>query len=169
MEEFSNKAEYMIWVAKWKASYAALSITIRKARSEKRWTGWLKEQARDMLQERAEAKCEAQRLYVAARDAARRAGIAEHFAQYPLVLEDCAAIDMHFNKAHLQYPDTIPRWVVKTKGRTYYVHHIDSQVGWSSRELSEGSTLGMIRLRHCRLEIDEDGNARITEKVAIAA
>ncbi|MEB4918414.1 hypothetical protein RXP95_29885, partial [Pseudomonas aeruginosa] len=42
-------------------------------------------------------------------------------------------IVFHFNKMHLQDP-TIPMWVVKAKGQTFYVNHLDSKVGFSTKE-----------------------------------
>lgn len=42
-------------------------------------------------------------------------------------------IVFHFNKMHLQDP-AIPMWTVKVKGETYYVHHLDSKVGFSTKE-----------------------------------
>jgi len=169
MDDFNNKAEYMAAVAKWKADYAALSAEIIKRRNNGGSLSWLREQATDMLRERARAKIKAQQLYVAARREKVRLGIEEGFARYPLVMENCSSVDFYFNKAHLQYSDVIPRWIIRTKGETFYVHHIDSQIGWSSRELDSGSTLGMIRLRKCRVEIDATGHCTISEAMALAA
>ena len=44
-------------------------------------------------------------------------------------------IIFHFNKKHLEDP-SIPMWVIKTKGETYYVHHVnvDKGVGFSTKE-----------------------------------
>lgn len=38
----------------------------------------------------------------------------------------------HFNKAS-NTDDSIPMWTVKHKGKTYYVNHLDSEVGFSQR------------------------------------
>jgi hypothetical protein len=45
-------------------------------------------------------------------------------------------IVFHFNKAHNADPENIPPWVVKAKGETYYVHHMDIEpgVGFSTKE-----------------------------------
>ena len=47
-------------------------------------------------------------------------------------------IVFHFNKKHLENPK-VPMWVIKHKGITYYVHHIDVDkgVGFSSKETPE--------------------------------
>ena len=60
----------------------------------------------------------------------------------------------HFNKAHNQ-DATIPTWVVKHKGQTYYVHHVDSQVGFSTKETPDNPhTKGAIQFRG-KLSIEE--------------
>jgi len=44
-------------------------------------------------------------------------------------------IIFHFNKKHLEDPN-IPMWVIKCKGETHYVHHVnvDKGVGFSTKE-----------------------------------
>lgn len=42
----------------------------------------------------------------------------------------------HYNKQH-NLDQTIPPWIVKSKGKTYYVHHFTSQVGFSTKETPE--------------------------------
>lgn len=42
-------------------------------------------------------------------------------------------IIFHFNKMHLQ-DSTIPMWTIKLKGQTYYIHHLDSKIGFSTKE-----------------------------------
>lgn len=44
-------------------------------------------------------------------------------------------IVFHFNKAHLKDP-SIPMWVLKHKGKTYYVDHVDFEegIGFSTKE-----------------------------------
>lgn len=75
--------------------------------------------------------------------------------------EHCRTIDFHFNKGHLQDP-SIPMWVVKTKGQSFYVNHVESNATWTTRETPEGSTKGSIRFKNCFLKI-EDGIAYITQ------
>ena len=45
-------------------------------------------------------------------------------------------IVFHYNKAHNE-DQSIPPWIVKSKGKTYYVHHFTSQVGFSTKETPE--------------------------------
>lgn len=75
--------------------------------------------------------------------------------------EHCRCIDFHFNKGHLADP-SIPMWVVKAKGQTYYVDHVESNAVWSTRETPEGSTKGSLRFKNCFLKI-EDGIAYINQ------
>ncbi len=42
-------------------------------------------------------------------------------------------IIFHFNKANLGDP-SIPMWTVKHKGETYYVNHLESSIGFSTKE-----------------------------------
>ncbi len=55
-------------------------------------------------------------------------------------------IVFHFNKMHLQDP-SIPMWVVKVKGQTYYINHLDSEVGFSTKETPEGRTKGSLKFK----------------------
>ena len=74
-------------------------------------------------------------------------------------------IIFHFNKKHLQDP-TIPMWVIKHKGVTHYVHHVDVSegVGFSTKETPDNPhTKGSIKFKG-RLEISIDSNI-ITVKI----
>ncbi len=65
----------------------------------------------------------------------------------------------HFNKKHLEDPN-IPMWVLKAKGETYYVSHVDCRVGWSTKESPDNPhTKGAIKIKNCRLTIDTDNVA----------
>lgn len=56
-------------------------------------------------------------------------------------------IVFHFNKMHLQDP-TIPMWVVKVKGQTYYINHLESELGFSTKEtLLNESTKGSLKFK----------------------
>lgn len=61
----------------------------------------------------------------------------------------------HFNKKHLENSD-IPMWVIKHKGKTYYVNHVDVDegVGFSTKETpSNPHTKGSLKIKG-RLKID---------------
>lgn len=68
----------------------------------------------------------------------------------------------HFNKGHLADP-SIPMWVLKAKGESYYVNHVDCQIGWSTKETPDNiSTKGAIKVRKCLLTINEDNEATLS-------
>lgn len=68
----------------------------------------------------------------------------------------------HFNKGHLQDP-SIPMWVLKSKGYTHYVNHVDfKHINFSTKETPNNpSTKGSIKCKGY-LYIDDDNNALIT-------
>lgn len=73
-------------------------------------------------------------------------------------------IIFHFNKKHLEDP-RIPMWVIKTKGQTYYVHHVDvdAGVGFSTKETPDNThTKGSIKLKG-KLEITTNGDMIIAK------
>ena len=64
------------------------------------------------------------------------------------VIENTTII-FHFNKAHLADP-TIPMWVLKVKGETFYVSHVTvlPHVGFSTKETPDNPhTKGSIKLK----------------------
>jgi hypothetical protein len=68
-------------------------------------------------------------------------------------------IIFHFNKISLQDPN-IPMWVIKVKGETYYVDHVDveSGVGFSTKETPDNpSTKGSIKFK-AKLKIEKINN-----------
>jgi hypothetical protein len=73
----------------------------------------------------------------------------------------CKDVVFHFNKKHLE-DDTIPMWVIKLRGETYYVNHVDCSVPWSTKETPDNShTKGAIKVKHCYVAIDTDNCAVI--------
>lgn len=81
---FNSRETYVAWVKEWKESYRALSELIRNTKREMKeeqkasilsysdkqsHREYMRTRARKMLIERAEAKVEAQRQYVAAQEA----------------------------------------------------------------------------------------------------
>ena len=68
-------------------------------------------------------------------------------------------IIFHFNKKHLQDP-SIPMWVIKYKGKTYYVNHVDVSegVGFSTKETPDNPhTKGSLKFKG-NLELIETDN-----------
>lgn len=73
----------------------------------------------------------------------------------------CDDVIFHFNKKHLQDP-TIPMWVLKAKGKSYYVEHVDCQCPWSTKETPDNDhTKGSIKIKNCLLTISDDNVATI--------
>ncbi len=71
----------------------------------------------------------------------------------------------HFNKKHLQ-DETIPMWVVKCRGDTHYVDHVDVSpgIGFSTKETPDNPhTKGSIKFKG-RLSICVDNN-KTTAKI----
>ena len=54
-------------------------------------------------------------------------------------------------------------WVVKTKGESYYVDHVNCSVAWNTKETPNNNhTKGSIKIKNCLLTIDDDNCANIT-------
>lgn len=71
-------------------------------------------------------------------------------------------IVFHFNKASLADP-SIPMWVLKFKGQSVYVDHVDVEpgVGFSTKETPDNPhTKGSIRLR-AKLSIAETPEGKL--------
>lgn len=69
---------------------------------------------------------------------------------------NCSEVVFHFNKKHLEDPN-IPPWVIKAKGQTFYVKHVDCQKGWSTKETPDNShTKGAIKVKNCKLVIEDE-------------
>ena len=75
----------------------------------------------------------------------------------------CKDIVFHFNKKHLE-DQTIPMWVLKTHGETFYVNHVDCTIPWSTKETSDNPhTKGSIKVKDCLLTIDDNNEATLTK------
>ena len=54
-------------------------------------------------------------------------------------------------------------WVVKAHGVTFYVNHVTSEMPWSTKETPDNDhTKGSIKFKKCKLTIDQDNNAIIS-------
>lgn len=63
----------------------------------------------------------------------------------------------HYNKAHNQ-DQTIPCWIVKHKGQTYYVNHLDSSVGFTTKETPDNEhTKGALQFKGKLTITETDG------------
>ncbi len=73
----------------------------------------------------------------------------------------------HFNKKHLE-DSTIPMWVLKTHGETFYVDHVECSVPWSTKETPNNShTKGSIKVREVLLTIDTNNTAVLTKLTVV--
>lgn len=155
---FRTKEEYKAWRKSWKGLYADVSENIRnkkhalKAAQRSGDLEAIRKAQADLLQERAmgakamalleEAKLRWQSINEMKR------GIAEQMKTFPLVVENVRNMDFHFNKKHLEFPDIVPMWIIKAKGSTYYVNHVDCETPWTTREQPDNpSTKGAIRIK----------------------
>ena len=164
---FTDKEGYLRWKAQWKTVYKQLSADIRRAKCEaanaartgspeapklQRDLALMQAMGHKMMSVLEEGKLRRDRILEMHKQ------LAEQNALFPLDLGKCRTIDFHFNKGSLEFP-FLPMWTVKAQGKTFYIHHLDSNVPFSTRELPEGSTRGMIRFRNCNLLIDSEGTA----------
>lgn len=75
----------------------------------------------------------------------------------------CKDAVFHFNKKHLEDP-SIPMWVIKTGGRTFYVNHVDCKMGWSTKETPDNpSTKGSIKITKALLTINDENEAELRQ------
>lgn len=55
-------------------------------------------------------------------------------------------------------------WVIKAKGESYYVEHVECNVPWSTKETPDNNhTKGSIKIKRCHLVIDEHNVAHLNE------
>ena len=75
----------------------------------------------------------------------------------------CKDLVFHFNKGHLTDP-TIPMWVIKSHGVTFYVNHVSAEIPWTTKETPDNeNTKGSLKFKKCKLVIDQDNNATISK------
>lgn len=81
------------------------------------------------------------------------------------ITEKKEEIVFHFNKKHLQ-DSTIPMWVVKCRGDTHYVDHVDVSpgIGFSTKETPDNPhTKGSIKFKgHLSISVEQN---KITAKI----
>lgn len=168
--QFVDSAGYKAWRQEWRALYAHLSSEIVSLKHR------IKDYQRKglpqggIVKERNIQGIMAKKLMSAYEDAKirwqnienARKGVEAQMAEFPITVEDCRNIDFHFNKKSLELP-FIPMWVVKAKGKTFYVHHVDCQTPWTTRETPDHpSTKGSIRIKRGSVHITEAGDALIS-------
>jgi hypothetical protein len=71
--------------------------------------------------------------------------------------KELSRIVFHFNKGHLM-DSTIPMWTVKHRGKTYYVNHLESSIGFSTKETPDNeATKASIQFKGKIKIIEENG------------
>lgn len=185
---FIDREEYLIWMRSWKAMYARLSESIlqrkRQVKSYQRlWDKWHQmnrsgdksdfalqyniNQLADLQRELIHFSSVATKMLTLRQEALlRRDRILEMHREvysqpFPLEISECDRVDFHFNKISLEFP-WMPNWTLKTKGRTYYIRDLISEIGFSTRNREHGQTKGEIRFRKVSLTIDRDGVAKVS-------
>lgn len=174
---FTDRAGYVAWRDTWRVLYRRQTSAIRrgkrkvkdlarqeqtptiaallsKTQSELHWQRVMAHKTMTLLDA---AKTRWQRIR------AMEKQIADQMASFPLTLENCPSIDFHFNKGSIEFPQ-LPSWVIKAKGQSFYVHHVDfSEAQGTTRETPDHpSTKGSIRFRRCSLTLSPDGTAKIS-------
>lgn len=79
---------------------------------------------------------------------------------FPLDLGACQRVDFHFNRGHNEFP-FLPMWVIRAKGKSYYVNEVEASVPWTTKARENGSTKGVMRFPSCSVEIDSTGVAKL--------
>lgn len=75
----------------------------------------------------------------------------------------CKDVVFHFNKGHLEDP-TIPMWVVKSHGVTFYVNHVTAEIPWTTKETPDNEhTKGSLKFKNCKLSIDSENCATLSK------
>lgn len=58
-------------------------------------------------------------------------------------------------------------WVLKTKGETYYVKHVNALVGWTTKETPDNPhTKGSLKFKNVNVSIDDNNEALISASIA---
>lgn len=166
--KFTDYAGYSAWRSEWRELYAHAAAEVRESKNnikalqrdgepsgkEQKEHHFKRAIARKLMTALETAKIRWQQI----KDMKR--GVLEQRKEFPLEVES-KNIDFHFNKKSMEF-DFIPMWVVKARGKTFYVNHMDCQAGFTTRETPEHpSTKGSLRVKRGTLSIDTEGNAVI--------
>jgi hypothetical protein len=168
---FGTIKEYYIWKREWTKVQKQLTLNIRERRrkllelcAERADIKLIAKAQKDWFYEKVMG-AKFMNLLETAKERRNRLikmnnDIREQFKTFPLSVES-RVIDFHFNKGNLIYAD-MPSWIVKARGKTYLLHHVDIINGTvTTRENLGGGTKGMLRIKNAVLEIDKDGAAVI--------
>lgn len=180
--KFTDYLGFQAWRKDWRELYALASQDVVKSKNRikhfnRMVVGMESSESRDkicdnigrMIEEHGHKRAIARKLMTALETAKlhwqsiknMKKGIAEQAKEFPIEVE-AKNIDFHFNKKSMEF-DFVPMWVVKARGKTFYVNHMDCQTGFTTRETPEhASTKGSLRVKRGTLNIDVQGNAVIS-------
>ena len=173
--KFFDLDGYRRWRAQWRSLYKRLSLDIRRAKTKvkliQKENGNSAALQKNLHFQRVMAY-KTMNLLQEAKDRWKRIltmrqQIADQMATFPLTLEDCRTIDFYYNRASNEFAE-LPMWVLKCRGKTYYLHHVSAECAWSTHERPDSSTRGMMRFRNCTLHINAQGEATITNAISLA-
>lgn len=166
--KFGDLAGYRKWKSGWVKLFISVSADIRSAKMEvKRLQRSGDDAARKKHRELIFARAMGRKLMDLLQDAKARLQrivdmqkqIETQRTQFPLVFEN-TTVDFHYNRASNDF-SVLPMWVVKTKGKTFYVDHVTANAPWSTHERPDSSTRGLMRFRRCNLILNENNTAEI--------
>lgn len=169
---FKNRDGYKTWISIWREIYSRHTEQVRKLKvkvknkfrdndlsykEDLKELNYQKIIGRKMMGILAEAK-ERMKMIVELKKS-----IDDQYKEFPIHIENAKNIEFHFNKKSLEFPDIVPFWVLKAKGRSFYIHHLDCATPWTTRENPDHpSTKGSIRIKKGNISIDSNGHATIT-------
>jgi hypothetical protein len=172
---FVTRDDYLGWINLWKTVHARLSADIRSAKlavkeAHRRGDADAGKKQRELHYNRRVAFKLMTLLQDAhvRRDRVRAMQKEVSNQPFPLLLPDVRGVDFHFNKGNVEFP-FLPMWVIRAKGRSYYVNEVDFDAACSTRERASGSTKGVLRFRRCSVAIDALGNAKLSPSLSATA
>jgi len=166
--QFKDYQGYQEWRADWRGLYAHVSEDVRKSKLTIKFLQRTGQSSAAQQKEHHFKSISARKLLTVLEEAKirwqnisnMRKGVLEQRKEYPLEVES-KNIDFHFNKKSMEF-EFVPMWVVKAKGKTYYVDHMECLTGFTTRENPDHpSTKGSLRVKRGTLSIDAEGNATI--------
>lgn len=167
--KFNTREEWIKWRQEWRQSYKKMSSEIRDMKykvkdlmKNKKYAGneqkklvYMRRAAHKMNTALKKAKEEASKLKKSLEE------LQEQLSSYPLSIVGAKEVIFHFNTMHLRNPN-VPMWVVKAKGKTYYVRHVDAHLPWSTKETPDSRhTKGSIKFKNASVTINEEAVATI--------
>lgn len=167
---FTNWDDYQKWIREWKFIYNRISEDCKKRKLQLRTINRDSISAKSVHEKYSYERAMATKMITLRKEAEIRwrniqmmqKGIRRQFELFPLNFENAKNIDFHFNKKHLEFSQ-IPMWILKVKGQTYYVNHVTSKIGFSTKERPDHpSTNGMIRFNRATVYITQDGEAIVS-------